>query len=405
MNLRGGIFLPQASILMCTYNNESFIHEAMDSICSISFPDLEIVIMDDCSEDQTYEIIKTYAKNDSRIRLFRNEKNIGTAQSAKRGIERCTSSYIFFAAGDDVTNADRIQRGVEIFHSDPNIGVIVGHCQVIDEHSTFTGDEYVIPPRVTNENICIEQFKRNYCLGACMAIKKDMKIIGKDYVLQLIDDYQLSLEYLLAGYRVFIDRHPLIRYRIHHSNVSNNRASLYQKTAQALRVYDSEQIVSFLSSGCYNDKEIFTAVGIFNLFREKVDEAYKYLLLAQDHQSKEIFLNYENLFYLGVVMWKYKRYDESLRYFLEASKWYTLDPTVYNNIGVLRALIEQNVEEALDMFTKALQLQPLYLDSQRNVEILRNGSDSELKFTERIIEDRLIRRKWYETDQRSDDVR
>lgn len=393
----GELYLSDASVLVCTYNNEKFIRETMDSICSFSIPNLDIVVMDDCSQDETYNIVLEYAKKDSRIRLFRNEQNIGVAKNAKRGIRLCKGRYVFFAAGDDVSFPDRIERGLKIFKNDPNVGIIVGHCQVIDEHSNVTGDEYVIPRRVTNKNISIQQFKRNYCLGACMAIRKDEKILEKDYVLQLIDDYQLSLEYLLMGYRIFIDRHPLIRYRIHSSNISNDRANLYQKTMQALQVYNSQQIVTFLRSQCYSEKEILTAVGIFNLFRGKMDEGYHYLMLGNEQKSEDTYVNYENLFYLGVAMWRRKHYDQALRYFLEAKEMYSSDASVYNNIGVLKMFIEKNANMAYEMFTSALQIQPQYLDCQHNLKMLMFGDSEHLKFTERIIEERLITRKWYKT--------
>jgi glycosyltransferase involved in cell wall biosynthesis len=398
MKRRGSFHLGKASVLMCTYNNEKYIREAIESICLSAFSDLEIVIMDDCSQDCTYDIIADYAKRDRRIKLFRNEKNIGTAKNAKRGIQHCTSQYIFFAAGDDISFSNRIQRGIEIFESYSNVGVIIGNCQVIDERSNLTGDEYVIPLRITNENIAIHQFKRNYCLGACMAIRKDGDIFKQDHVLQLIDDYQISLEYLLKGYDIFIDRHPLIQYRIHDSNVSNNRAALYQRTVEALRVYESEQIATLLSSKQYSDKEIFTAIGIFNLFRERIDEGYNYLLLAQRYESEDVYVNYENLFYLAVVMWLKRQYAQSLRYFLEAREMYPLDATVHNNIGVLKVVVEGNVKEAYDMFTKSLNLQPEYLDCKHNIQVLQNGGEQTFKLTERIIEERIISRKWYKTD-------
>lgn len=62
------------SVLMPTYNVEKFVGEAVESILAQSWQNFELIIVDDCSTDRTYDILKTYLEKDSRIRLYRNEK-------------------------------------------------------------------------------------------------------------------------------------------------------------------------------------------------------------------------------------------------------------------------------------------------------------------------------------------
>lgn len=68
------------SVLMPTYNVEKFVGEAVESILAQSWQNFELIIVDDCSTDRTYDILKTYLEKDSRIRLYRNEKIVRFAR-------------------------------------------------------------------------------------------------------------------------------------------------------------------------------------------------------------------------------------------------------------------------------------------------------------------------------------
>ncbi|QPA30697.1 glycosyltransferase [Thermaerobacillus caldiproteolyticus] len=387
----------KVSVVMCVYNNEKYIREAIESFSNIPMQDIEIIVIDDNSKDHTFQIASEYANRDSRIKLFKNKVNLGIPRNAKRGIENCTGELIFFAGGDDISFPDRIEKGIEIFRNNPNVGVIVGNCEIIDEQSNSTGEYYVIPERITNENIIINQFKRNYCLGACMAIRKDKSILMQNHVLELIDDYQISLEYILKGYEIFIDRNLLVKYRIHDSNVSNNRSALYQKTVKALQYYNSDEIMTFLMSKKYSRKEVLTSIGIFELFRGNVDKGFEYLYSVKDETCTDKYLDYENLFYLGVAYYKKGQYMKSFDCFLRAKEKNPFDATVFNNIGVLNLLVNKDYSTSYQMFLKAIAIQPNYLDCSRNIELLETNKNlyKELKLTERIIEHQIIKRKRY----------
>ncbi len=65
------------SIALATYNGEKFIHKQIDSILSQSIDDFELIVCDDCSLDNTYSILEEYAQQDKRIKIYRNEHNLG----------------------------------------------------------------------------------------------------------------------------------------------------------------------------------------------------------------------------------------------------------------------------------------------------------------------------------------
>lgn len=90
------------SIALATYNGEKFIAEQMESILNQSFQDFEVIIHDDCSADETYNLLRQFAQKDSRIVLKKNEYNLGFAKNFKTIVDDCSGKYIAFSDQDDI---------------------------------------------------------------------------------------------------------------------------------------------------------------------------------------------------------------------------------------------------------------------------------------------------------------
>lgn len=97
------------SVIMPTYNVEQFVAEAIESILNQSYSNIEFVIVDDCSTDNTYKICEEYAQKDSRIKLLRNEKNSKIEFSLNRALKNCTGKYVIRMDGDDISDKFRIE--------------------------------------------------------------------------------------------------------------------------------------------------------------------------------------------------------------------------------------------------------------------------------------------------------
>ena len=90
------------SIAMATYNGETFIREQLDSILAQTEKDIEIVVCDDASSDSTPHILDEYARKDSRIRVFRNEKNLGYRENFNKAVSLCKGEFVAFSDQDDL---------------------------------------------------------------------------------------------------------------------------------------------------------------------------------------------------------------------------------------------------------------------------------------------------------------
>lgn len=112
---------PKISVIMPAYNAEKYIKEAIDSILSQTFGDFEFIIIDDGSTDNTCAIIESYS--DSRIRFFRNEKNMGVAATLNRGLDLARGEYIARMDSDDISLPQRFEKQVAFMDSHPDIAV------------------------------------------------------------------------------------------------------------------------------------------------------------------------------------------------------------------------------------------------------------------------------------------
>ncbi|MBL7745855.1 MAG: glycosyltransferase [Chitinophagaceae bacterium] len=100
---------PLVSIAMCTYNGATSINAQMDSIIQQTYRHLEIVIVDDCSADNTPELIQAYQERDDRIRFYRNDKNLGYNKNFEKACLLTTGNYIAISDQDDIWDLNKIE--------------------------------------------------------------------------------------------------------------------------------------------------------------------------------------------------------------------------------------------------------------------------------------------------------
>ena len=92
----------RVSIALATYNGEMFLREQLDSILNQSVRNFELVICDDCSKDSTWDILNEYAIADSRIRILRNDKNLGFLGNFEKAIQHTQEKFVALADQDDI---------------------------------------------------------------------------------------------------------------------------------------------------------------------------------------------------------------------------------------------------------------------------------------------------------------
>lgn len=102
--------MPKTSILIPVFNVDKYLSTCLDSVVNQTEKDIEIVCIDDASEDTSKDILTSYAKRDSRIQLYYHEDNKGLCQTRKEGVEKATGEYILFLDGDDFLALDACEK-------------------------------------------------------------------------------------------------------------------------------------------------------------------------------------------------------------------------------------------------------------------------------------------------------
>lgn len=123
--------MARVSVIIPLYNAKSYIGLTMESILNQTYQDFEILIIDDCSSDGSLKEVERMA--DKRVRILRNEKNMGIAYSRNRGLEEASGEYIALLDHDDLSPEYRLEHEVDFLDSHPDIMVVGGHERDIDQ--------------------------------------------------------------------------------------------------------------------------------------------------------------------------------------------------------------------------------------------------------------------------------
>ena len=100
----------KVSVIIPVYNVEKYLSECLDSVINQSLKEIEIICIDDCSTDNSYNILLEYAKKDNRIKLLRNEENKGVGFTRNKAINIASAEYIYFIDPDDYIDLDYIEQ-------------------------------------------------------------------------------------------------------------------------------------------------------------------------------------------------------------------------------------------------------------------------------------------------------
>src|SRR3989339_514356 len=127
--------MPVISVLMSVYNGEKFLAESVRSILGQTFKDFEFIILDDGSTDSTMPILDELAKSDLRVKIIKNEKNLGLTLSLNKGLNCCIGKYIARQDVDDVSSLWRLEKQLAYMEANPEV-ILSGSCgSYIDENS------------------------------------------------------------------------------------------------------------------------------------------------------------------------------------------------------------------------------------------------------------------------------
>lgn len=150
-----------ASIIMPSYNTAPYIKETIQSVLDQTYTNWELIIVDDCSTDNTEEVLATI--NDSRIRYFKNEKNSGAAVSRNKALREAKGQWIAFLDSDDLWMPEKLEKQIN-FMKKNRYSFSYTNYEEIDVDGNKTGIKITGPKRITKTGMF------NYCWPGCLII-------------------------------------------------------------------------------------------------------------------------------------------------------------------------------------------------------------------------------------------
>jgi glycosyltransferase involved in cell wall biosynthesis len=232
---------PKVSVNICCYNAESFIAETINSVLKQTFADLEIIVIDDGSQDKTGQIIKSIT--DPRIKYVYQE-NKGLSRSRNIAIGLSAGEYIALLDHDDVWLPDKLELQVALLESAPNIGLVYSDSYFINDKGITSGTFFDFKEPYKGSVTC-PLFLGNFipCLTTVMRkrILTGIELFRTD--LTITEEYDLFLRLSIRTQFDFVNR-PLAKYRVHATNTSRNmQKGVFEETAVLEHFYHDHSAV------------------------------------------------------------------------------------------------------------------------------------------------------------------
>lgn len=130
---------PLVSIVIPVHNGEKYIRESLDSCLGQTYEDIEVIVVDDKSEDKTLSILQEYQQKDQRVKVIPVEKQNGLGNVINIGIKQSKGKYIARMDADDIMYRDRIAQQSQYLESNPNCVAVGGQIDIIDSNSDIIG--------------------------------------------------------------------------------------------------------------------------------------------------------------------------------------------------------------------------------------------------------------------------
>ena len=189
---------PLVSIIMGIYNCAETLEEAVGCIINQTYRNWELIMCDDGSKDNTYELACEIAKNDSRIVVLKNEKNMTLAPTLNKCASFAKGDYLARMDGDDLCNRTRLEKEMAIMLAHPEYAIVSSWMETFDENGAYGRVETLERP-VGRNFIYSSQFAH----AACIMRKEVFEAVGGYEISsrrERVEDYDLWIRMYQAGY-------------------------------------------------------------------------------------------------------------------------------------------------------------------------------------------------------------
>ena len=202
---------PRVSVIIGIYNCDSTLIEALDSLYAQTYQDFKIILCEDGSSDDTYQVAKDYADKHDNIVLIKNEKNMGLNYTLNHCLEYADTELIARMDGDDISLPTRFEEEVKFLDTHPEYAIVTTPMKYFDENGIFRVGSGGREPKLTD-------FPKGtpFCHAPCMVRKEAYDAVGGYTVADNLlreEDYHLWIKMYVKGFKGYTLEEPLYMMR------------------------------------------------------------------------------------------------------------------------------------------------------------------------------------------------
>lgn len=219
------------SVVVASYNHARYLPRRMESLIGQTYPNIEILVIDDCSPDNSVEVLRAYA-NHPRVRLIERETNCGWVTVSNQGIELARGEFVLFANCDDDCDSEMIGRLVDALQQHSSAGIAFCRSLMVDEDDRVLGDDFSIRKasfrqRCSRDTLLSKEEVSRFLLHSCVIPNLSAALFRRECFAKagyFSSEYHVCCDWdvylkVAAGYDIFYIAEPLNRFRQHKATI------------------------------------------------------------------------------------------------------------------------------------------------------------------------------------------
>ena len=219
------------SLVVASYNHAGFLARRMDSLVGQTYQDIEILVIDDCSPDNSVEILRRYEAH-PKVRLVIREKNGGWVTVSNQGVDMSSGEFVLFANCDDDCDPRMVERLVNALQCNPSAGLAFCRSLMVDEDDQVLGDDFSIREpdfkrRCADDVMLSKAEASRFLLHSCVIPNLSAALFRRECFSEigyLSSDYRVCCDWdlffrIAARYDIAYVAEPLNRFRQHSATI------------------------------------------------------------------------------------------------------------------------------------------------------------------------------------------
>lgn len=252
---------PVVSIIMPVYNAEPYIEDSISSVLNQTYKDIELICVNDCTQDLSFDICKKYRSKNDKIVLIENEQNMGQEYTRNIGLKYATGKYIMFLDSDDMLDPYAIEKIVDAAE-ESNCDVVLSSLSMINKGQEIPqiigiSDGYYEMPELAKYLLSKISLNIISCIGTKMYRRRFIEInhIEFEKKYKFNEDGAFAFKALLVAKNVYTLNYPFYKYVIRQNSsvMSSYRPNMFET------IFEARKLIReiYIKNECYSEMSIY----------------------------------------------------------------------------------------------------------------------------------------------------